>query len=196
MRLRKIKTPGLHGLLWVGWACSLAFANSAGAQQPGVATVRGRVVVPAEFADHVAPQALNLELVEKVELPDPPLPQEWLSMDSQQRLEWWNRFAESAEGKAFRDQTNALIDAARVIKIRTESDGQFALFDVAAGPWRLEGMVDVTVDQRDYMVYVEAEFMVAEGVEEIVLGDIPCTLLRIIKQGSVAPNWELKSLTG
>ncbi len=161
------------------------------AQTPKLATVKGQVVIPEAWKETIKADAIPLEMVAQVEIPDPKLPDNWQQLSVAEQDAWWQKFEQSEEGQTYIREGQAKIDNAPRFKVRIETDGRFVVFDVPAAVYILRGRVDQKVNNQDYAFELFGELTVQSGVDEVVVKSLDCVVTPIIQPGQVAPDFNL-----
>lgn len=186
----------------MGLICGLQF-NSLGAYQeqqqsqkqsaqtPKLATVKGQVAIPDAWKATIKADAIPLEMIAQVEIPDPKFPDNWQQMTVAEQEAWWQKFEQSEEGQAYIREGQAKIDNAPRFKVRIEADGRFVVFDVPPAVYILRGRLDQKVNNQDYAFELFGELVVQTGVDEVVVKAIDCVVTPIIQPGQVAPDFNL-----
>jgi hypothetical protein len=158
------------------------------------ATIRGKIVpdekFPIEWGD------LEIKLFQQVELPQPPLPDNFQSMAASEREEWWKKLLQTEEGKQLQAERQRLIEAADVFEIEIEQNGSFVVYDVPEGRYGLRGRLDKSIGQTNYAFEVFGQVDVLKGVDEVLLDPIRISVTPILKPGQSTPSVKLESLDG
>ncbi len=174
-------------------------------ENPG-ATIRGSVVLPERFANALKVDELPAGLVEQVELPPPPLPENWAQLKAEEQNKWWSEFQESTAGKEFIAKRQELLAAAKTFEIRIEPNGDFIVYDVSPGVYSLQGRVDKEVNSVFHAFEIFGKLTVADKTDEIVAGKIEISVTPLWENGQLAPAliakkideaaFDIKSLAG
>jgi hypothetical protein len=101
------------------------------------ATIRGKIVPNEKFPIELGD--LKIKLFQQVELPQPPLPDNFQSMAAAEREEWWTDFLQTEDGKKLQAERQKRIEAADVFEIEIEENGSFVVYDVPQGRYGLRG---------------------------------------------------------
>jgi peroxiredoxin/protocatechuate 3,4-dioxygenase beta subunit len=141
-------------------------------------------------------------LIEKVVLPEWPVPQGYKEMSLQEKQTWRTRFMESPEGKAFVALVAKRQNEQRRYPIKVEADGSFRIEDVPAGSYDLwlvlyekeEAYGDPAAKATTEVVVAE----MAEGrsKEPQAVPVLRMTAVKTFKAGDAAPGFEVKTLEG
>ncbi len=158
------------------------------------ATVRGRFVLPADCVASIALPTLQIELVELVEAPEPPWPENYQQLTAEQRQRWWNEYVASDAGQKYLATRKQLAEQARTLRIRPEPSGDFVLFDVPAGAWELFADETCRLEALTYRVRLSAEITIGPQVEEIQLGEIGLDVRRALQADEAAPDLQAKTI--
>lgn len=159
-------------------------------------TIRGRLVVPEKQRAAVDLTQFEAILLERVELPAPPVPENWNTFTAEQNQAWWAEFQNSEAGKAFLAERQRLQESAKVFKIRWEPDGKFVLYDVPPGVYSLQGYLEMPLNDIVHALELFGELTVSSGADEIVIGDVPLEITPLWENGQSVPNISGKTLDG
>ena len=165
---------------------------------PSATTVRGRFVIDESEAQKFTEldcSALQANLVELVATEPPPFPDDWASLTLEQRNQWLGDFWKTDEGKALSARNQDKLAAGKQYSLLVESDGNFVVYDVEQGHYRLQAEMTVEHEQKHYLLQAYGDFQI-EDVEELDFSEIRMDVLRFLKQGEVAPNLKLQDLAG
>jgi hypothetical protein len=160
------------------------------------ASIRGSVVLPERYAKALKVDELPAGLVEQVELPPPPLPENWAQMKPDEQNKWWAEFQESTAGKEFLTKRQELITAAKSFEIRIEPNGDFVVYDVPPGVYGLQGRVDKEINSVFHAFEIFGKLTVAAKTDEIVAGKIEITVTPLWENGQPAPALVAKTVDG
>ncbi len=182
----------LHCILLVCLMTGKAMAQDE--SKSGGVTVKGRLLQNENEEFRVALDDLVPTFNQQIMLPPPPLPDNWASMQAEQRQEWIQEFERSDAGKKLVDKRKELLAAANRFQIQLEPDGQFVIYDVPVGRYALQGRKETVQAGRHYLFEVFGVVDVGENVDEILLDPIMVTATRLLKPGELAPEFEINSL--
>lgn len=160
------------------------------------ATLKGRLVVPARYAESLKPNEIEVTLLEQVQAEDPPVPENWSNLSAEQQDKWLAEFEASEAGKKYIEEQEARIAAARKLVLTLEPDGKFVLYDVPAAIYSLSGKTEKEIAGRKYVCEVFGQLEVLPAAQEIILGDLEVVVSPIFKAGDEAPNLQLEAIDG
>jgi len=169
--------------------------------------VVGRATLPPDYNGTVDwPRSLG-DLSASWDVPDPPYPKNWNSMDGDAKRKWWQ---EDQVAKAFRKKyvEQQIQRANTQIAFRVSPDGSFRVEDVRAGTYELT--VDVSKppaetrygpDEDEDLGWLCHRFTVPKmeggrSDEPLDLGQLEITVRKNLNVGDVAPAFEVPTLDG
>lgn len=160
------------------------------------ATLKGRLVVPARFADQLKPNDLEVALFEQVQAEDPPVPDNWSSLSAEEQDKWLTEFEASEAGKKYIEEQEARIAAGKKLPLTIEPDGKFVLYDVPPAIYSLSGKTEKEIAGRQFVFEVFGQLEVLPAAQELLLGDLEIVASPVFKAGDEAPNLKLEALDG
>lgn len=160
------------------------------------ATLKGRVVSPARFAEQLKPDEIEIQLVEQVQTEDPPIPENWSQLTLEEQDKWLAEFEVSEAGKKYIAEQESRIAAARKFNLKVEPDGKFVLYDIPPAVYALSGRVEKNFGGRSYVCEVYGQLEVLAEAQEVLLGDLEIAVSPIFKAGDPVPQLEIETLTG
>lgn len=180
--------------LATGFLSAVPFVEVFAENDDKTATIKGRVVFQQDWLESWTGQKLSIpfanistKLYQQVELPPPPLPDNWAELNPQQQQTWWNEFEKSDDGKAFFDQRQAVIDSAKDFDVILESDGKFVIYDVPVGIYGLRGLLDKEIDGVVFRYEVFGQLEVSVEMDELLLNPIEVAITPLLTSGLQAP---------
>lgn len=174
----------------------LAAPAAASAAEEDGATLKGRVVAPARFANQLQADEIEIKLIEQVQTDDPPIPENWNQLTIEQQDKWLAEFEASEAGKKYIADQEARIAAARKFTLKLEPDGKFVLYDVPPAVYSLSGRIDKTIEGRNFVCEVFGQLEVLAEAQELLLGDLEIAVSPVLKAGDPVPPLEVETLTG
>ena len=160
-----------------------------GTQEPHtkLATLYGSVEAPSELPSSFALDQFPLELTEFLKFKPAPVPNDWSTRTAEQRQAWMQAFPDTAEGKAFLAEREALEKKRKRFPIRIETDGSFIVYDVPPGTYNVYGGQEIEQDQKLFALEVYGQIAVGE-VDEIKMPPLPIEVTRLLRTGEAAPE--------
>lgn len=165
-------------------------------QEPETATLRGKLVVPAQYAQFLQPGEMVLKLSEQVAMDEPPVPAGFDSMDPEKQMAWWQEFQNSEAGKKFVAEQETRFRNRRVLDIRVEPTGEFTAYDVPRGIWDLRSAVSKQAGKYEVLFEIFGELVVEPQVQEIALGDMEIVATTMLRAGDELPPLRLAGNAG
>ncbi|HUW85181.1 MAG TPA: carboxypeptidase regulatory-like domain-containing protein [Phycisphaerae bacterium] len=172
--------------------------------------VIGRGVAPQGYNGAVEWAYSRGDITSKMQMPSdvpgPKTPDDWDQMDPQQQRQWYQKWQQSPEGKAYEDATEQARRQRRRYSFTLGRDGSFRAEDIAAGTYILR--IDVEqppkggrVERDEVIGSISREFVVPEmpggrSDEPLDLGTLTLTVSGRLKVGDAAPAFEVKTLDG
>ena len=160
------------------------------------ATIIGSVVLPERFAQAIKVDEMPAGLIEQVELPPPPVPENWTQMKADQQNKWWADFQETPDGKTFVAHRQEVLMAAKEFAIRIEPTGDFIVYDVPPGVYSLQGRVDKEINKIFHAFEIFGKLTVGEKTDEIVAGKMEVTVTPLWENGQPSPALLAKTIDG
>jgi peroxiredoxin len=161
----------------------------------------GQAVLPKH--DEVAWRFADASLREEIDLPEPPRPDDWATMDREAKQQWYRRWKQSEAGQAFQRKREQAQRQRNRYSFKLESDGRFRVYDVEPGTYQLSieahapppnnrcgfgetiGSIGRTVNVPE-----------TDDSTPIDLGTLELTPRTVLKKGDKAPNFTVPTLDG
>lgn len=157
------------------------------------ATIHGKIVLIENSPIEFDVTSLEIMISEQIDYLPLPIPAEWGQFTVEQRKDWFVKFQESEDGKAFLAAREAQQQAQRRFPVKLEADGSFEVFDVPPGKYNIFGRKDVELDAKRYAVEVFGQFEVAD-VDEIPWDPLPVEITRLLDIGDLAPDFQVDAM--
>jgi len=180
----------------IALACTAQEEDSERSDEVEASTVKGRLVQHDDKKFEISFSELKPRFDQRVELPSAPLPGNWAKMTLENQQKWVKDFEESDAGKALAAQRKKRLEEAAGFEIQMEDNGNFVIFDVPAGTYRLRGRIEKEVDSKNYVFEVFGQVVVTEKVEEVLLDPIAVTTTRLVKRTEGLPEFEVDTFDG
>ena len=164
----------------------------------------GRVVVPDGREVNLAYGMHSMG--EKIDLPKPPYPEDWETMDADVRREWAQQWRATDEGKAYEQMQQEAYATRRSFSFGLNADGTFRIEDIPAGEYTLsiqlhEPPTSGSCGFGDALGRAHTEVVVPEmpdgrSDEPLDVGELELTLFAHLEVGDEAPPFEVPTLDG
>ena len=166
------------------------YRNSRRAEREEGVTIRGRIIQGTKLESfHIDLSELNVRFLKRVEVPQPPLPENWQKMKQAEREAWWKRFNEAPAGKRLAAEQQKILATAHEYEAKVEANGDFVAYDVLPGTYGMTARFDKEIGPRTYAFEVFGEVPVSGEAEVMSLGKKPLVITLIIRTGEPAATW-------
>ena len=186
----KITTLLIFALISMRGSC-LAQEEAGKAGTPESATIKGKIVQSDKKAFQIDLTELKPQLFQQVQLPNPPIPDNWDEMNLEKRQAWIKEFEASDNGKAFLEDRKKRLQAAATFDIPVEPSGNFVVYDVPHDRYGLRGRMEKKIAGKNYVLEVFGQIDVSEEVEEVLLDPMMVTVTRLLRAGDRLPEFEV-----
>jgi hypothetical protein len=168
--------------------------------------VVGQVVLPPGVTSIDFARSGHAVIRTKDEMPDPPLPPNWESLDTQGRREWREKWLATPEGRAYAKAEDEYHRNMKIYNLIVRPDGAFRMEDVPAGKYQLSIIARTSaadpnagllgIASRDFII---PEMPGGRRDEPLDLGRLPleAEIGAPVRPGAAAaPERETKKLVG
>ena len=153
-------------------------------------TITGRILQGTKLESfHVDLTELKVRFLKRVEIPTPPVPENWAAMEQKDRESWWKAYAESDAGKKLAARQQELLASADEFESNVEPNGNFIVYDVTPGTYGMTARFDKTIGARTYAFEIFGEIPVSEEANVVELGEKKLVITPIIRTGEPASGW-------
>lgn len=160
-------------------------------KQTGSATIKGRLVQNDNAKFKIDLAELKPILNQQIQLPQPPIPDNWPEMTDEKRQTWVKEFEASDKGKAFLADRKKRLESAANFPIQLEDDGNFVVYDVPHGTYGIRGLLEKKIDDKNYVLEVFGQINIAEKVDEVLLDPMMVSVTRRLSKGESIPEFEI-----
>ncbi|HUW17994.1 MAG TPA: carboxypeptidase regulatory-like domain-containing protein [Sedimentisphaerales bacterium] len=164
-------------------------------------TVVGRVAVPADYGKPIN-WANGYHCLSR-KPPEPPTPEGFEQMPTEERLEWIETWEASEEGRRFEKSS---LENRQAYGVYIDHEGKFRVEDVPAGTYNLQAAVWERAKEREYWIgavigTLNYEFAVPDVNEQtsdevLDIGTLELEIKKHLKVGDFAPAFEAETFDG